>query len=126
MIIPSILLVLQTVAGSADAPPPVTMSPEAEGRFLDVLPLIDQVVRPEFENGVRSYRGLVGVTPGDNVANRIGVRVMIGSSARFRVATTPPRSAFSASSRGASAPTVTVCLCAELQDDVDCGGLVGT
>lgn len=41
MIIPSILLALQTVAGSADAPPPVTMSPEAEGRFLDALPLIE-------------------------------------------------------------------------------------
>src|SRR4051812_21743276 len=76
--------------------------------LTDVLPLIDHVVRPELENGVRSYRGLVGTTPGASVASRIGVLVTIGSSARALVSTTAPRSAFSASSRGVLAVTVTV------------------
>ena len=50
---------------------------------------------------------------------------MIGSSARFRVSTTPPRSAFSASSSGASgADRDGLRLRPELQRNVERGGLV--
>src|SRR5262245_66364285 len=75
----------------------------------EILPLTDQLENAPFEKGAREVKfGAVQMTPGVNVAIRIGVRARTGSSARFFWSTTRPRSAFSASSNGAVAATVTV------------------